>query len=204
MNQGNVGKFIQECRKEKGLTQLQLAEQLNITDRAVSKWENGRSLPDVGIMEDLCAILNISVNELLSGKRVAVENYKQEADANLLALHRKEEIANKRLLSIETLSLISMVLITTAVTYLYDREMIQKPYGLLLMILTFGITAILVLVNLNVEREAGYYRCSHCEKSFIPSINAYLLAPHLGFSRFMKCPHCGKYGLDKKILTEKE
>ena len=72
MEQEMIGKFISACRKEKGLTQMQLAEKLNITNRAVSKWETGKSMPDVSLMLDLCSILGITVNELLSGERRAV------------------------------------------------------------------------------------------------------------------------------------
>ena len=64
MNQIDTGKFIAGCRKEKGLTQAQLAEKLNITDRAVSKWETGKCMPDSSIMLELCNILGVTVNEL--------------------------------------------------------------------------------------------------------------------------------------------
>ena len=73
MEQAMIGKFISACRKEKGLTQMQLAEKLNITNRAVSKWETGKSMPDVSLMLDLCNILGITVNELLSGERIIME-----------------------------------------------------------------------------------------------------------------------------------
>ena len=79
MNQEVIGKFISTCRKEKGLTQTQLAEKLNITNRAVSKWETGKSVPDAAIMLDLCEILDVSVNELLSGERIAMENYQKKS-----------------------------------------------------------------------------------------------------------------------------
>ena len=75
MNQESIGRFISTCRKDKGLTQVQLAEKLNISNRAVSKWETGKSCPDVSIMLKLCDILDITVNELLSGKRICLENY---------------------------------------------------------------------------------------------------------------------------------
>ena len=91
MNQTEIGKFIAKCRKEKKLTQAQLAEKLNITDRAVSKWETGKSMPDSSIMLELCEILGITVNELLSGEEVSMENYEKKADENLLALKRKDE-----------------------------------------------------------------------------------------------------------------
>jgi transcriptional regulator with XRE-family HTH domain len=91
MNQADTGKFIAKCRKEKGLTQAQLAEKLNITDRAISKWETGRSMPDSSIMLDLCQILGVSVNELLSGERIQMENINSKADETLLELKRKDE-----------------------------------------------------------------------------------------------------------------
>lgn len=95
MNQEAIGKFIAICRKEKGLTQKQLAENLNITDRAVSKWETGKSIPDAAIMLDLCKILGISANELLSGERIAMENYQKRAEENLVELQQKAYNAQK-------------------------------------------------------------------------------------------------------------
>ena len=91
MNQIEIGKFIAKCRKEKKLTQAQLAEKLNITDRAVSKWETGKSMPDSSIMLELCEILGITVNELLSGEEIDMEIYEKKADENLIALKRKDE-----------------------------------------------------------------------------------------------------------------
>ncbi len=91
MNQTEIGKFIAKCRKEKKLTQAQLAEKLNITDRAVSKWETGKSMPDSSIMLALCEILGITVNELLSGEKMDMESFEKRADENLIALKRKDE-----------------------------------------------------------------------------------------------------------------
>lgn len=90
MNQTEVGKFIAGCRKEKKLTQAQLAEKLNITDRAVSKWETGRSMPDSSIMLELCEILGITVNELLSAEKIGKDRF-EEADESLIALKKKDE-----------------------------------------------------------------------------------------------------------------
>lgn len=95
MNQEAIGKFIAICRKEKGLTQKQLAENLNITDRAVSKWETGKSIPDAAIMLDLCKIFDINANELLSGERIAMENYQKRAEENLVELQQKAYNAQK-------------------------------------------------------------------------------------------------------------
>ena len=75
MDQVKIGKFISDCRKKQNLTQAGLAEQLGITDRAISKWETGRALPDSSIMLDLCKILKISVNDLLNGEVVTMSEY---------------------------------------------------------------------------------------------------------------------------------
>ena len=91
MNQIEIGKFIAKCRKEKNLTQAHLAEKLNITDRAVSKWETGKNMPDSAVMLELCEMLGITVNELLSGQRIDMESYEKKADENLIALKRKDE-----------------------------------------------------------------------------------------------------------------
>lgn len=100
MEQEMIGKFISACRKEKGLTQMQLAEKLNITNRAVSKWETGKSMPDVSLMLDLCNILGITVNELLSGERIIMEDYQKRAEENLMELQAKKEKAQGELNSI--------------------------------------------------------------------------------------------------------
>lgn len=129
MNQTEIGIFIARCRKEQKLTQAQLAEKLNITDRAVSKWETGKSMPDSSIMLDLCAILGITVNELLSGEKIEMKPYEksksasqinftspaprtrtngeisyytQKAEENLLALKQQEEnsLSKNRILAI--------------------------------------------------------------------------------------------------------
>ena len=100
MNQIKIGKFIAERRKAINLTQMQLAEKLNITDRAVSKWENGKSMPDSSIMLDLCDLLKINVNDLLCGEVVTMDNYNKELENNLLEMIREKEPADKRLLKI--------------------------------------------------------------------------------------------------------
>lgn len=98
MNQEEIGKFIAKCRKGKNLTQAQLAEKLNITDRAVSKWENGKSMPDSSIMLELCEILGITVNELLSGEKITMENSEKKADENLIALKKKMKTTSEKML----------------------------------------------------------------------------------------------------------
>jgi len=101
MDQEKIGKFISSCRKEAGLTQASLADKLGITDRAVSKWETGKSLPDASIMIELCNLLGITVNELLTGEHITMDDYMNKAEENLLEMRRKVEQRDKLLLSVE-------------------------------------------------------------------------------------------------------
>ena len=80
MNQEKIGKFIAELRKEKNMTQQELANKISVTDRAISNWENGRRLPDYSLLKDLSKELNISINELLSGERLSEKVLKEKAD----------------------------------------------------------------------------------------------------------------------------
>ena len=98
MEQAKVGKFIAECRKNKNMTQAELAEKLNITDRAISKWETEKGMPDSSIMLELCNELDISVNELLSGEMIEMNNYDKRAEENLLNLNKSNEHKSKMLL----------------------------------------------------------------------------------------------------------
>ncbi|MBD5475525.1 MAG: helix-turn-helix transcriptional regulator [Lachnospiraceae bacterium] len=111
MNQEKIGKFIADCRKEKGFTQLQLAEKLNITNRAVSKWETGKSCPDVSLMLELCSVLGITVNELLSGERILMEDYQKKAEENLVELQDKKMKAQKMFKKMELVWLAITILL---------------------------------------------------------------------------------------------
>lgn len=79
-----VGLFIAECRKSKNWTQKQLGEKLGVTDRAVSKWETGRSLPDICLIDDLCKLFDLQVSELLAGRKIEEEDYKKETEQMLI------------------------------------------------------------------------------------------------------------------------
>ena len=98
MNLIKIGKFIADCRKEKKITQEQLAEKLYITDRAVSKWERGLSLPDADKMLDLCNILDINVNELLNGEKIDMKDYEKKTENLLVEMAKQEEDKNKKLI----------------------------------------------------------------------------------------------------------
>ncbi len=85
MDQVKIGKLIVECRKAKKLTQVELAEKLGVTDKSVSKWENGNCLPDVSLYKKICEILDITLNEFFAGEKLSDEKFKEVADNNLLS-----------------------------------------------------------------------------------------------------------------------
>ncbi len=86
MNQKKIGKFIQEMRKEKDLTQVELAEKLGVSNRTISKWENGRGLPDYSMFQDLCRELDITINEFLSGEKIDNEDYQKKFEENFISV----------------------------------------------------------------------------------------------------------------------
>lgn len=202
MDQVKIGRFIAERRKMIGLTQMQLAEKLSITDRAVSKWENGRSLPDSSIMLELCDELNITVNDLLSGEVVTMENNNKETEKNLLALVREKENADKRLLNIEiVLGFITSIFFMTLIFVASFAEM-QAWIRLVLIAAGLILFAVGIGYCLKIEQTAGYYECSECGHKYIPSFKSVLFAMHLNRTRFMKCPECGKRSWQKKVIRK--
>ena len=118
MNQIKIGKFIAECRKNSNLTQMQLAEKLNITDRAISKWENGKAMPDSSIMLDLCKELKISVNEFLSGEMIDMKNYNKIAEENLFKLNESNE--KKKKIILKSAIVIGLLIFIIIVIQLYS------------------------------------------------------------------------------------
>lgn len=202
MDQVKIGKFIAECRREKNLTQMQLAEKLNITDRAVSKWETGRAMPDSSIMIELCSVLGINVNELLSGERIEMENYNKVAEENLLTLKKQKEESDKRLLNIEVImGIISIIMYLIVIMIVSFSNMQDSTRVLIIMILTVFVF-IECLLALRIEQQAGYYECRKCHHKYVPTYSNVLWAMHINRTRYMKCPKCQKRSWQKKVLTK--
>lgn len=202
MNQVKIGKFIASKRKEQGLTQLQLAEKLCITDRAVSKWETGKSLPDTSLMPELCKFLKITINDLLCGEVVSVENYNEKAEKALLEMVKKEEMQNKKLMMYENVigfgSTISFLIQVLVAVFFVKNTTAQ----IILFILAFAFLIIGVSFALKIEAETGYYECQKCHNKYIPKYSSVYFAMHLGTTRYMKCPKCGKRSWQKKVMSK--
>lgn len=159
MNQERIGKFIAKCRKEQKLTQEELAEKLNITYKAVSKWECGKSLPDASIMMDLCTILEINVNDLLSGKKVDKDKYADSAEENLLILTKQIEKRKSILKKIQKLLLffavclfISNMVFNSMYGDNWDRKSILY-ITYILMSVNFGIAVIISFLSFDKKES---------------------------------------------------
>lgn len=203
MNQEKIGRFIAQCRKQNGFTQASLAEKLGITDRAVSKWENGKSMPDASIMLELCGLLKINVNELLMGEHVAMENYKEIAEQNLIEMRKQEEQANKRLMSAEYF-LVTLAIVASLAMIIVGGLIAAENWIAAAVLCSLGALIIIsaIVYGLKIEHEAGYYECPECKERYVPSMKAIVLAPHYGTTRKMRCPHCHKRGYHKKVMTK--
>lgn len=202
MDQVKIGKFIAQCRKNKKLTQVQLAEKLNITDRAISKWETGNGMPDSSIMLDLCNELGISVNELFSGEVIKMENYNLKAEENLLEMKKQKEEADRKMLKLE--GVIGYISSITFLILIFVASYIEMPSIVRILLIIFGsIIFIIGIVNaIKIEQTAGYYECDKCHYKYIQSYNSVLFSMHYGRTRYMKCPKCNKKSWNKKVLTK--
>ena len=202
MDQVKIGKFIAERRKKLNLTQMQLAEKLNITDRAISKWETGKSLPDSSIMPELCGILQITINDLLSGEVVTLDNCNKELENNLLEMIKQKELSDKRLLSAEVLIGITATVILFALILL--AAVVQMPTELRITLIVLGFVLFLAgcFYALQIEQVAGYYICKECGHRYVPTYKAVAKAAHMGRTRYMRRPQCEKKSWQKKVISK--
>ncbi len=200
MDQKLTGQFIAKVRKEKGMTQKQLADALLISDKTVSKWETGGGMPEVSLMLPLCNTLGISVNELLSGKRLSEPEYKEKAEENLMDL-MQERKENKRKLWVEAVVL--LITLLGGLTSILCASHLEMPklwkvalIAVAVVIFVAGISVMCVL-----ELSAGGYECPICKKRFKPTFGAYMMGAHTIMYRKLTCPHCGKRNWCKRTLT---
>jgi len=202
MDQIKIGEFIASQRKARNLTQAALAEKLGITDRAVSKWERGKGLPDVSIMLDLCEIFGITVNELLSGEKISMENSTQRNEQLLLDMANELEQKNK------TIWTSMWVIMIVSMTALFAGIMISAfliPEGIWQLAVILGICIVFLIpcfYALKLEVSVGAYKCKECGHEMVPTYAEALWAMHRGTTRYLKCPACGKRTWCKKVLKK--
>ena len=200
MDQIKIGKFIAERRRAVGLTQAQLAEKLNITDRAVSKWETGRAMPDSSLMLDLCGVLKITVNDLLNGEEINMENNNQKNEELLLAMAKELEQKNKTIWT--TMWAIMIVSMIALIAGLFVAAFLipEGPWQLVAILCICVVFLIPCFYALKLEVSVGAYKCKNCGYEIVPTYTQALNAMHRGTTRYLKCPKCNKRTWCKKVL----
>ena len=202
MDQLKIGKFIAECRKRENLTQMQLAEKLGITDKAISKWERGIAMPDSSAMLELCDILGISVNELLSGEKISMENNNQKNEQLLLDMAKELEKKNKTIWNamwiIMTVSILGLIGGLAIIAFF----MPEGPWMLVAIISLCVVFLIPCFYALKLEVSVGAYKCKNCGYEIVPTYKQALNAMHMGTTRYLKCPNCNKRTWCKKVIKK--
>ena len=203
MDQKLTGQFIAKVRKEKGLTQRQLADILLISDKTVSKWETGGGLPEVSLMLPLCKELGITVNELLSGQRLSASEYQNKAEENLMDL-MKERKENKKKLWLEVI--VMLITFLGGITIIMLASYFEMPTTWRIILITIALLIMVggIAVMCVLELSAGGYECPRCKKRFKPSFGAYLMGAHTIMHRKLTCPFCGRRSWCKRTLSLQE
>lgn len=200
MDQSKTGKFIAQERRAQNLTQRQLADKLAISDKTVSKWKCGKGLPEVSLMLPLCEILQITVNDLLSGEKVAEGDYQKKAEENMMDLIRENAENKERM----TLSIICGVITIIAVCALVMlASYLELPAAVRILLLVCAVLTAIAGIGAaaRLEVKAGYYECPHCGTLFVPTMTDYVKGWHTLTRRRLTCPTCGKTSMCRHRIT---
>ncbi len=202
MNQEKISKFIADLRKDQGLTQEQLAESLGVSNKSVSRWENGQSMPDYSIIVKLCNKLNITVNELLSGEKLKKDQYNEKLEQNLIEMVKQKEQSDKKMLILENILGLTSTIIILAIILLVSYLKISDWLRYLIIIISLIFLVITYFLLLQIEQVIGYYECQKCHYKYIPTYQQVLLAMHICQTRYMKCPKCHEKSWQKKVTSK--
>ena len=196
-----VGTFLAELRKERNLTQDELGEKIGVTNKTVSRWENGNYLPPAEILQILSELYDVSINELLSGGRLDEKHYKENAEEYIVAdLMKKRNEAKKRLTvscivaAITILAGLSIILLSALLSAPIWLKIGSIIFSLIIIILGIGVCCVLTV-------DAGVYECPACGEKFVPSMKDFICGTHTLTKRNLKCPKCGKKSFCKKRLS---
>ena len=162
----------------------------------------GLSLPDSSIMLELCGILGITVNDLLSGEVITMNNYNKELEKKLLEVLKQKQDADKRLLSLEAFEgyLISIIFISLV----FVASFVQMANWLRFVLIGIGFILFAVGIGfaVRIEQTAGYYECAKCGHRYVPTYKRVLMSMHWGRTRYMRCPKCNEKSWQKKVISK--
>ena len=200
MDQIQIGKFIAESRKAKNLTQRQLADALSISDKTISKWECGKGLPEVSLMLPLCAALEITVNDLLSGEKVSEVDYQRKAEGNMMDLMKENE-ENRKRMSLSMITVVITIIAVCALIVIASFPDLPAIVRIILIVLSVAVAVAGIAAAAMLEIRAGYFECPDCKELFVPSMNEYIKSYHTFTKRRLTCPKCGKRGMCRHRVT---
>jgi len=181
---------------------MQLAEKLGITDKAISKWERGIAMPDTSIMLELCDILSISVNELLNGEKLDMENNNQKNEQLLLDMAKELEKKNKTIWNAMWTIMIVSIFGLIGGLAIIAFFMPEGPWMLIAILTLCVVFLIPCFYALKLEVSVGAYKCQNCGYEIVPTYMQALNAMHRGTTRYLKCPKCNKRTWCKKVLRK--
>lgn len=201
MDQNKTGKFIAGERKRKALTQKQLAEALGISDKTISKWERGGGFPEVSLLLPLCRELDITVNELLAGERVAEEDYKMKAEENMMNLVKEAQESRKKII---LSALVAALAILAALPLVVVAGALEMETWLRCLLIGIGLVVVVlgIIIACVLDRDAGAFECPECHERFVPEMGAYIMGPHTITKRKLRCPKCGAVKYCRHVLTK--
>ncbi len=201
MDQNKTGKFIAGERKRKALTQKQLAEMLGISDKTISKWERGGGFPEVSLLLPLCRELDITVNELLAGERVAEEDYKKKAEENMMNLVKEAQESRKKII---LSALVAALAILAALPLIVVAGALEMETWLRCLLIGIGLVVVVlgIIIACILDRDAGAFECPACHERFVPEMSAYIMGPHTITKRKLRCHKCGAVKYCRHVLTK--
>lgn len=200
MDYNKIGNFIATERKAKKLTQAKLAEKVFVSEKTLSKWENGKGLPDTNSLPKLCEILGVSLNELLNGEKNITDSNLQKNEQLLLEMAKELERKNK------TIWKSMWVILTISMIALFAGVFLTAffiPEGIWQLITILGLCIVFLIpcfYALKLEVSVGAYKCKNCGCEIVPTYSQALWAMHKGTTRYLKCPNCKKRTWCKKII----
>lgn len=201
MNYKKIGDFISSKRKEKKLTQAKLAEKIFVSEKTISKWENGNGIPDTNSLIKLCEVFNISLNELLAGEKMANEHNPQN-EKLLFDMAKELETKNKIIWKSMWIIMIVGIITLSSASILIAYYIPEGLWQILAMVVLCAGFFFLCFYALKLEVSVGTYKCKNCGCEIIPTYKEVLWSKHMGTTRHLKCPTCKKRTWCKKCIKK--
>ena len=184
MDQFRIGAFIAECRKNKKITQQELAEKLGVTDRSVSNWENGRNMPDLSLFKPLCNELGISINDLMSGEVINKDNYQEKFEENIVnTIDYSTKKINKYGNAIGLLLVIFGMFISLSAIMIFPSE---SSWGSIYSV--FGVILFVIGISKLTRNIKYYYRLLLILTIFIGALAILFITDYINVSRNNEAP----------------